>query len=281
MSYKKRMSRRGRILSVIGFVAIAIVNLVPFVWGALTSLKPTREVALYPPTLFGSQVSAEHYATVLKGNFRQALINSTLYSLVAIVLGILCAILIAYALTRYQFAGKKAIFLIILFGIPLSMGSAAMVVPNYMMFSALHMTNKWYTLPLIYTAYNLPMAVWIMVGGMQSVPYAIEEAAMIDGASKSYIIFRLIPRLTLPTIACAALMIFIGAWNEYVVSSVMVNSQELYPIQVSIYNYIGFFGQEWGPLTAAATLAVIPIMLVFTYLGKFLVSGLTAGAVKG
>ena len=125
------------------------------------------------------------------------------------------------------------------------------------------------------------MAVWIMVGGMQSVPYAIEEAAMIDGASKSYIIFRLIPRLTLPTIACAALMIFIGAWNEYVVSSVMVNSQELYPIQVSIYNYIGFFGQEWGPLTAAATLAVIPIMLVFTYLGKFLVSGLTAGAVKG
>ena len=281
MSDKKRMSRRGRILSVIAFVASAILNLVPFVWGALTSLKPTREVALYPPTLFGSQVSAEHYATVLKGNFRQALINSTLYSLVAIVLGILCAILIAYALTRYQFAGKKAIFLIILFGIPLSMGSAAMVVPNYMMFSALHMTNKWYTLPLIYTAYNLPMAVWIMVGGMQSVPYAIEEAAMIDGASKSYIIFRLIPRLTLPTIACAALMIFIGAWNEYVVSSVMVNSQELYPIQVSIYNYIGFFGQEWGPLTAAATLAVIPIMLVFTYLGKFLVSGLTAGAVKG
>ena len=275
------MSRRVRILSIIGFVAIAIVNLVPFVWGALTSLKPTREVALYPPTLFGSQVSAEHYATVLKGNFRQALINSTLYSLVAIVLGILCAILIAYALTRYRFTGKKAIFLIILFGIPLSMGCAAMVVPNYMMFSALHMTNKWYTLPLIYTAYNLPMAVWIMVGGMQSVPYAIEEAAMIDGASKSYIIFRLIPRLTLPTIACAALMIFIGAWNEYVVSSVMVNSQELYPIQVSIYNYIGFFGQEWGPLTAAATLAVIPIMLVFTYLGKFLVSGLTAGAVKG
>lgn len=81
--------------------------------------------------------------------------------------------------------------------------------------------------------------------------------------------------------ACAALMIFIGAWNEYTVSSVMVNSADLYPIQVSIYNYIGFFGQEWGPLTAAATLAVIPILLVFTYLGKFLVSGLVAGAVKG
>lgn len=280
-SKKLRRQVRNKVLAIIGLIAIAIVNLVPFVWGALTSLKPTREVALYPPTLFGSEVTAEHYEVVLKGSFGTALVNSIVYSLIAILLGILCAVLIAYALTRYHFFGKKAIFYIVLFGIPLSMGSAAMVVPNYMMFSALHMTNKWYTLPLIYTAYNLPMAVWIMIGGMQSVPYAIEEAAMIDGASRGYIIFRLLPRLTLPSIACAALMIFIGAWNEYVVSSVMVSSQELFPIQVSIYNYIGFFGQEWGPLTAAATLAVVPILLVFTYLGKYLVSGLTAGAVKG
>lgn len=277
----KRRERQRRLLACIGFAAIAVVNLVPFIWGALTSLKTTREVALYPPKLFGSVVTGEHYQTVLGGSFGRALINSTLYSLAAIVLGVFCALLIAYGLTRFQFRGKKLIFLLILFGIPLSMGSAAMVVPNYMMFSAMRMTDRWYTLPLIYTAYNLPMAAWIMIGGMQSIPYAIEEAAMIDGASRSYIIFRLIPRLSLPTMACAALMIFIGAWNEYIVSSVMVNSGDLYPIQVSIYNYIGFFGQEWGPLTAASTLAVVPILIVFTYLGRFLVSGLVAGAVKG
>lgn len=269
-----------KVFSFIGFTCIAIINLVPFVWGFLTSLKPTREVAKYPPTLFGTEITPEHYISVLKGSFSTALINSIIYSIFAIVLGILCAVLIAYALTRYKFKGKQFIFMLILFGIPLSMGSAAMVVPNYMMFSALNMTNKFYTLPLIYTAYNLPMAIWIMVGGMQTIPYAIEEAAMIDGASKRYIIFNLIPHLSLPTISCAALMIFIGAWNEYQVSSVMVASNSLYPIQVSIYNYIGYFGQEWGPLTAAATLAVVPILLVFTYLGKYLVSGLTAGSVK-
>ncbi len=270
----------GKILSLIGFICIAIVNLVPFIWGLLTSLKPTREVAIYPPKIFGSQIVTEHYATVLKGSFSTALINSIIYSIAAIIIGVLCAMLIAYAITRFRFRGKKLMFMLILFGIPLSMGSAAMVVPNYMMFSALKMTNKFYTLPLIYTAYNLPMAIWILIGGMQSIPYAIEEAAMIDGASRKYIIFRLIPRLSLPTIACAALMIFIGAWNEYQVSSVMVASQKLYPIQVSIYNYIGFFGQEWGPLTAASTLAVFPILMVFTFLGKYLVSGLTAGSVK-
>lgn len=282
MSSKKMAKRVSiKVLSIVGLIAMAILNLVPFVWGALTAMKPAREVAIYPPKLFGSEITAEHYEVVLKGTFSRAMLNSAVYSIVAIILGVLCAMLIAYALTRYRFVGKKALFLIVLFGIPLSMGSASLVVPNYMLFSTLRMANKWFTLPLIYTAYNLPMAVWIMIGGMQSVPYAIEEAAMIDGASKWYIIFRLIPRLTLPTIACAALMIFIGAWNEYVVSSVLVSSQDLYPIQVSIYNYIGFFGKEWGPLTAAATLAVFPILLVFTYLGKYLVSGLTAGAVKG
>lgn len=268
------------ILWTVGFLAILILNLVPFLWGAITSFKTAREVMLYPPQFWGFSPSLEHYDTVLKGTFSQAVINSSWYSLFAIVVGVLCAMLSAYALTRFVMKGKKAIFYLILSMIPLSMGSAAMVVPNYMLFSILNMNDHWYTLPLIYVAYNLPMSIWIMVGGLQQIPYAIEEAAQIDGASRSYIIFRLIPRLSMPTMACAALMIFIGAWNEYTVSSVLVNSQKLYPIQVSIYNYIGYFGREWGPLTASATIAVVPILIVFSLLGKLLISGLTAGSVK-
>ena len=269
-----------RLLAALAFLAILIVNLAPFVWGLLTSLKPARELMVYPPKFVGFSPSVEHYATVFAGTFSTATLNSIIYSVASIVVGILCAILAAYALTRYVFKGKKMLFYVILSGIPLSMGSAAMVVPNYMLFSILGMNNQWYTLPLIYIAYNIPMSVWIMVGGMQGVSYAIEEAAQIDGASKWYIIFCLVPRICMPTIACAALLIFIGAWNEYTVSSVLVNSQSLYPIQVSIYNYIGYFGREWGPLTAAATIAVIPILIVFTILGRMLISGLTAGAVK-
>ena len=271
--------RRG-ILWTLGFIVFLIINLVPFVWGAVTSLKPARELMVYPPRFWGFNPSIEHYATVLKGTFSTAVINSCWYSLFAIVIGVLCGMLAAYALSRFKMRGRKVFFYLILSMIPLSMGSAAMVVPNYMMFSFLKMNDHWYTLPLIYVAYNLPMTVWIMIGGLQHIPYAIEEAAQIDGASRMYIIFRLIPRLSLPTIACSALLIFIGAWNEYTVSSVMVNSQDLYPIQVSIYSYIGYFGREWGPLTAAATIAVIPILIVFTFLGKLLISGLTAGSVK-
>lgn len=275
-----RLKPLKRVLWLIAFLVFLIVNLVPFVWGAITSLKPARELMIYPPRFWGFNPSLEHYATVLKGSFSTAVINSCWYSLFAIAVGVLCGMLAAYALSRFSMKGRKVFFYLILSMIPLSMGSAAMVVPNYMLFSFLRMNDHWYTLPLIYVAYNLPMTVWIMIGGLQHIPYAIEEAAQIDGASRGYIIFRLIPRLSLPTIACSALLIFIGAWNEYTVSSVMVNSQTLYPIQVSIYSYIGYFGREWGPLTAAATIAVIPILIVFSFLGKLLISGLTAGSVK-
>lgn len=137
-----------------------------------------------------------------------------------------------------------------------------------------------YTLIFVMTWRVIGYVMIQVLAGLKAIPVEYEEAAQIDGASKWYLIFCLVPRICLPTIACASLLIFIGAWNEYTVSSVLVNSQSLYPIQVSIYNYIGYFGREWGPLTAAATIAVIPILIVFTILGRMLISGLTAGAVK-
>jgi ABC-type glycerol-3-phosphate transport system permease component len=270
----------AKTLTLVFFAGAVALNFIPFLWGALTSLKPIAEILKYPPELLGSRISGEHYAQVMKSSFLAATRNSIFYSVAAVGVGLVCATMAGYALARCKFFGKRAIFLIILSGIPLSLGSAAMVVPNYMFFSKLGLINRWFTLPLLYIAYNLPMAIWVMTGGIQGIPVSIEEAAQIDGAGKGYIIFRLIPRISLPSIACAALFIFIGAWNEFIVSSVLVNTTSLYPIQVSIYSYLGFFGREWGPLTAAATIGVIPILIVFSILGKMLISGLTAGSVK-
>lgn len=262
------------------FIILFVFNLVPFIWGALTSLKPIREVLAYPPKFFGFDVSLEHYQTVFESTFLSGAMNSLFYSAISIAVGLFLSLTAAYAMRRFKFFGKKIFFILVLSGIPLSIGSAAMVVPNYTFFSTLGLTNHWYTLPVIYIAYNLPMAIWVMIGGMESVPVEIDEAAKVDGAGKWYILFRIILPLLKPALASAALFIFLGAWNEYVVSSVLVSSPDLYPIQVSIYNYMGFFGIDWGPLTAAATAAVIPTLIVFSFLGRLLISGLTAGAVK-
>lgn len=268
------------IYEVVLFLFVVIVNLAPFIWGLLTSLKPVREVLSYPPKLFGSQVSTEHYEEVFRGTFFTGFRNSLIYSAIAIAIGLLFAMMAAYAMSRFRFRGKKLFFILILSGIPLSIGSAAMVVPNYTFFSSLGLTNQWYTLPIIYVAYNLPMAIWVIMGGLESVPVQIDEAAKIDGAGNWRILFGLVVPLSLPSLASAALFIFLGAWNEYVVSSVLVSSASLYPIQVSIYNYMGFYGIQWGPLCAAATTAVVPTLAVFAILGRMLISGLTAGAVK-
>lgn len=270
----------GQVWERLIFILVLLLNLIPFAWGALTSFKPVRDVLAYPPKFLGFEASLEHYRSVFANTFLDGVLNSLIYSLGAIALGLVLALMAAYALKRFIFKGRKAFFVMVLSGIPLAIGSAAMVVPNYVFFSYLGLVNKWFTLPVLYTAYNLPMAIWIMVGGMESVPVEIDEAAKVDGASRSYILFRLIPRITLPALASAALFIFLGAWNEFVASSVLVSSPALYPVQVSIYTYLGYYGVEWGPLTAAATAAVIPTLIVFTFLGRLLISGLTAGSVK-
>ena len=279
MRKKKAFWRAG--LEGILFLAVAFVNLLPIVWGILTSFKGKRDLFAYPPKFFDFDFVLDNYKTIIEGGFGKTIINSILYSAFSIVIGLFLGMLAAYALQRYEFRGRKAVFYLVIGGIPLSIGSAALLIPNYIYMSSIGMLDKPFTLPILYAAYNLPMAVWIMKGGLEQVPVEIEEAAAIDGCSRAYIILRLVPRMNRTSMASAALFIFIGAWNEFVVASVMINSTELRTVQQLIYNYMGFFGLDWGLLTAAATLAVIPTIFIFCFLGKYMVSGVTAGSVKG
>ena len=275
-----KLLNRLKVVEIVLFVICFCINLLPFVWGALTSLKSAKELLAYPPTFVGFDISFEHYKRVFQDTFFVGVKNSVIYAGFSIIIGILVGMMAAFAIRRTTFKGKKIIFILILSCIPLSSGSAALVIPNYTFFTTLKMTNTWYILPLIYLGYNLPMAIWVLMSGMESVPIELDEAAKIDGAGPWYILFRIIFPVMLPSIACAALFIFIGAWNEYVASSVLVSRSTLYPIQVSIYNYLGYYGIEWGPLVASATAAVIPTLIMFSMLSRMMISGLSAGSVK-
>ncbi len=285
MTYKKntkpRSGQRAGVLEVILLLVMLVINSTPILWGLITSLKTRREILVYPPKFFNFTPSLEHYFTVFRNGLDTGMYNSLMYSTLTIVLGLVLGVLAAYGFERCNFPFKKLLFYIVIAGIPLSVGSAAMLIPNYLYMMKLGLTNKWYTLVLLYTAYNLPMAIWILKGGVESVPLEIEDAALIDGCSRAYIITRLIPRLILPSIASSALFLFIGAWNEFITAAVMIDSPELRSIQLVIYYFSGFFGTDWGALMASAMIAVLPILVVFSFLGKLMVSGLTQGAVKG
>lgn len=265
----------------LGILVVVIANVLPLLWGLLSSFKPLNELVTYPPTLFDFTPTLENYSTVIDSGFMTGVRNSAVYALAAVVLGLAAGSFAAFGFDRFTFRGHGAMFLVIIASIPLAIGAAALLVPKYLYFTTLGLTNHWYTLPLIYAVHSLPITIWIIKGSMESVPRELDEAAYIDGASSFVVLRRVVLPLCKPAIGAAGLFLFIHAWNEFVAGSVMVDAKELKPIQPLLYQYIGFFGRQWGPLTAAATIAVLPIFFIYAMFGRLLISGLTRGATKG
>mgnify|MGYP001095879794 CR=1 FL=1 len=287
MMYKRRLeTHNSRIISgillageILLFITLIMISLFPMLWGALSSFKATNVLFSFPPK-FIFKPTLEHYSTVLRSGYFRVFLTTVLYCAASVILGSVLALLAGYSFQRSKFRFKKILFFLVVAGIPLSIGSSALLIPNYLYFTNLGITNKWYTLIILFVGYTLPMGIWIVKGGIEGIPIEIEEAAKIDGCSNAYIIFRIIPILNAPAMAAAMMFIFIGSWNEFIAVMVMVNSPNLRTLQVVIYSFLSFFGQEWGPLTASTTISVIPIFIVFTFLGKLLISGLTQGSVK-
>lgn len=271
----------GRVLIFLLFVMVVVFNLLPIAWGALASLKPASQLVTYPPTLFDFNLTLKNYEEVIAGGFLTGMRNSLFYAIVSIAIGLIVGALAAFGFDRFVFRGQASIFLLVVGSIPLAMGAAALVVPTYLYFTWLGLTNDWYTLPLIYGVHTLPMAIWILKGSMEGVPSELDEAAYIDGASSFTVLSRIVLPLCKPAIGAAGLFLFISAWNEFLAGSVMVDAKHLKPIQPLLHQYIGFFGREWGALTAAAIIATIPILIAYILFGRLLVSGLTQGATKG
>lgn len=274
----------GRLVSIAisaAFGLLVILNLLPLVWGVLTSFKGEIDLFRFPPSFIDFTPTLVNYERVYASGFFGSIGVSFAYSAVAVALVLVLALPAAYAFDRFEFPLRRPLFLLIVSCIPLSIGAAALLIPNYIAFSAMHMTNTWFVLPLIYAAHQLPMAIWIMKGMIESIPKELDEAAIIDGASTPRIIQHVILPVAGPALGAAAILTFVGSWNEFVAGSVMVDTPALKPVQPVIYAFIGFFGREWGPLTASATLAIVPIIVVFALFGRLMVAGLTKGSVKG
>lgn len=270
-----------RLLVLLTLTLVALVNIAPVLWGLATSAKPAEEIFTFPPTLLSGSFTTEHYAQVLSGSFVRNLLNSVVYAVTATAVAVTIGSIAAYSFDRFSFPTRRLLFGVIVACIPLSMGAAVLVIPNYLYFAALGLLDTPVILPLLYLGYNLPMAVWILKGAMEGIPAELDEAAKIDGASRLRTFASVILPLCRPSLAAASLFVFIGSWNEFVAGSVMVNSANYRPVQVAVYQFISAFGRQWGPLTASATLALLPVLILVVFFGRHLVAGMMRGAVKG
>lgn len=251
----------------------------PLFWLVKISFTPTQLLFTEGIRWWPSETTLTHYLDVLGGGrFLTYFRNSIVVSLATSVSVVVLAGLAGYALSRFRFQGKYPVMfgLLITQTFPL----VVLIVPLYVLLAPLGLIDSIWGLVFIYAAFNVPFATFLMQSFYDGIPKQLEEAAMIDGCSRLQALVRVILPLTLPGIAATLGFVFTHAWSELLVALMFINSDGQKTFSVGLLTFIQEFNVNWGMMTAAASVALIPVFLFFAYIQRYLVTGLTAGAVK-
>ena len=281
-------------LSVITFVVCF-----PLIWALSTSLKPKSEIFATPPTLIPSSSTFENYQALLSGQqqyyqsgsstqdsgpspaqfFTRWFFNSIIVTLGSTLISIVVSTLAAYSLTRFRYWGRGAIPYFSLLGYMVP--SIIFVFPLFLMMVRLDLTDNLLSLILGYVCITLPFCMWLMWAFMRSIPIEIEEAALIDGASRYQVFANIVLPTAMPGIIAAAIFSMIVSWNDYLFGRVFINSLDNMPLTVGVMLFFEGTHVDWGLLMAASVLMTVPMAILFMTLQRHLVAGFGAGAVKG
>ncbi|OFW79184.1 MAG: sugar ABC transporter permease [Alicyclobacillus sp. RIFOXYA1_FULL_53_8] len=274
---------RSKSQQVIGYVVLILFLigiLLPFVWMLVTSFKPNTEISAYPPTLLPTHWTLSHYQTAF-GQFHFALFirNSLIVSLVSTFLVLLLASMAGFAIARLPIRNKTPLLISLL--IISVFPPIAIITPLYMLLRMVGWLNSFQALIIPYTAFNLPFAIWILRNYFLQVPGALFEAAKIDGATVFETFYRVFLPLTRPGLFAAAVFSFVASWTEFFMALVFNTAGQMRTIPVGIALFNGQFNVPYGDIFAGSVVSIVPILILVIIFRKWIVSGLTAGAVKG
>jgi len=264
-----------------GIALISLYCLAPFYWMFVSSLKPSN--AILNNELWPSSISFENYKSVFgeQNNFLYALRNSLIIASLATLLAMVVGVFAAYALARLQFRGK---FLVLAAVLATAMfPGVAIVTPLFQLFSNLGWIDKYQSMIIPDISFTLPLAIWILTSFFAEMPWELEQAAKVDGCTPGKAFRLVILPLAAPGVFTTAILVFIYAWNEYLIASVMSQTQASAPVTVAIAKFTGDsqFQQPFGTQMAAGVVVTIPLVILVLLFQRRIVAGLTAGGVKG
>lgn len=276
---RRRRSLLRRLLCIeLPVLLVLAFALAPFLWMLLTSIKPDADLIARPLRYLPSMVTLDHYRMLIqRTSFAGNLLNSAIIATGAVLIGLATALPAAYAFSRFRFGGRRALmtgFLAVnMFPIVL------LIIPLFVLMRAFGLIDTYLGVIIGHSTFAIPFSIWMMTSYMNAIPPELDEAALIDGATRLETIRLVVIPLAMPGIATTAIYIFITSWNEYLFA-MMLSGQSIRPVTVALQLFIGEFTVQWGLLTAGGTLIALPVTILFLIVQRRLVSGLTAGAVK-
>lgn len=251
----------------------------PFYWIFSASIKSPQEIIARTPTFFPQSFTWQHYEKLLRSSaYPTYLWNSILVALGTMAITVTLSVLAAYGLYRTRFPGRRAIFRIIL--VTYAFPGVLLLIPLYTMMSALGLIDRLAALIIVNVTFASPFAVWMLQAFFRTIPSELEEAAALDGATRLQVMLRIILPLSAPGVASIAIFAYIMSWTEYMFASVLIVSDAHRTLPVGLAGIIGQYQIDWGLLLAGATLTTLPVIVLFSLVGRHFVEGLTTGAIK-
>ena len=279
ISLRQKKLLRNAFLHIFLIVATFFI-LFPFFWMLRTSFTPEREMFVVPLHYLPTNPTLNHYIQLPQVSpvFRLFL-NSSIVAISTAIIALLIAIFAGYGFTRLRFRGTDQLLLLIL--VANMIPTCLLVIPYYILQRDLHIINTYQGLIIAYVAYTLPFATWMLTGYFRSIPRDLEDAAFTDGCTRIEALFKVVLPLAAPGIIAAAIFAFITGWTEFLLAYTLMSGEHMQTATGGLALMITRFSIEWGLVSAMSVLIVIPVLVLFAFLQKYLVVGLTRGAVKG
>jgi len=261
------------------FLAMAF-TIFPLYWVVVTAFKREGDITKLPIDYLPNPFTFENFRIAWNvSGFSKFFVNSLYVSSITVVIVLITSILVGYAISRFNFKGKNFFMLLLL--CTQFVPGAMLLIPLFETFRSLHLSNNLLALIIIYSTFQLPFNAILMSGFITNIPEQLEEAAMVDGCSRLKAIYLIIFPLLLPGIVATMVYTFIGAWNEFLFGLMLISKTALFTLPVGLRSMQGTYDIQYGALAAGSVITVVPVIILFAYVQKFLVQGMSAGAVKG